>query len=242
MCRHRNVEHHQFVYLSVKRAVVSCNYQVTCTGLIVLQHYGSRVYTVEGRHSWPTPIRATFEKGEMSLAVVVATVSYPGWTYSDCKRKCFTMQLHCGPQRRIIVRVCCSFFYHLLPVSTPPRPRVQEKYDELYRELIYSSSDDSSSGDDGGPAFGLMHLTLTLGSFSLTTLSDDNPIDMFDFIANIGGFWGKCTPPAGQPYVSMYYFSWRQVRGEFHQIPGCLTDTLALRCCFHVLASQRSCS
>lgn len=121
-------------------------------------------------------------------------------------------------------------------MSTPPRLRVQEKYDELYSELIYSSSDDSSSGDNGGPVFGFMYLTLTLGSFSLTTLSDDNPIDMFDFIANIGGFWGKCTPPIGQPYVSMYYFTWRQVRCEFHRLPRCLTDFLAVRYCSHARA------
>ena len=38
-----------------------------------------------------------------------------------------------------------------------------------------------------------MYISIALGSFSLTKLSDDNPINMLDFIANIGGFWGEYT-------------------------------------------------
>lgn len=88
------------------------------------------------------------------------------------------------------VEITTSYYRQHPPRPAPPR--LQEMYDKLYGELIHSSTD-SSSRYDGDPAFGVMHLTLTLGSFSLTTLSDDNPIDMLDFIANIGGFWGECV-------------------------------------------------
>lgn len=66
------------MYVNVKRVVFSCNYQVTCAGLVALQHYGSRVNTMQGKQSWPTPIWATIAKVEMSHAVVVATVLHPG--------------------------------------------------------------------------------------------------------------------------------------------------------------------
>lgn len=70
-------------------------------------------------------------------------------------------------------------------------PRVKQAlYNDIYYYMIGPSSD-SSSSTGGDPAFGLMYLTLALGSFSLTKLSDNNPIDMLDFIANIGGFWGE---------------------------------------------------
>ena len=64
-------------------------------------------------------------------------------------------------------------------------------YEELYYRGLLDSS--SSSSGDWDPSFGYLQLTFTIGSFSLTKLSDDNPIDMLDFIANIGGFWGERT-------------------------------------------------
>ena len=69
---------------------------------------------------------------------------------------------------------------------------MQALYNDIYDNLVGSYYDSSSSiGED--PAFGFMFLYLFLGSFSVTTLSDDNPINIFDFIANIGGFWGEWT-------------------------------------------------
>ena len=49
----------------------------------------------------------------------------------------------------------------------------------------------------GAFTLGALFLTLTLGSFSLTTLKEDNPVDIPDFIASIGGFWGEWMGPAG---------------------------------------------
>ena len=42
-------------------------------------------------------------------------------------------------------------------------------------------------------AIGYLHLTLTQGGFSLTELTDINPIDLATLLGNIGGFWGKIT-------------------------------------------------
>ena len=61
-------------------------------------------------------------------------------------------------------------------------------------DLLYSSSSyySRSFSPLSDIAVGTLLLTLTLGSYSLTELSDDNPMDILDFIANIGGFWGEC--------------------------------------------------
>lgn len=40
-------------------------------------------------------------------------------------------------------------------------------------------------------AVGYLYLILTQGSFSLTELSDNNPLDIGSFLGNMGGFWGK---------------------------------------------------
>lgn len=61
---------------------------------------------------------------------------------------------------------------------------------------MLDSSSTSSSNNDEHPAFGDMFLSLTLGANSLTGLVDENPINIFDFFRNIGGFWGECTSPS----------------------------------------------
>ena len=86
---------------------------------------------------------------------------------------------------------CFAHLDHELLLRTT-HPRVQALYNDIYDDLVGSYYDSSSSiGED--PAFGFMYISIALGSFSLTKLSDDNPINMLDFIANIGGFWGEYT-------------------------------------------------
>lgn len=80
-------------------------------------------------------------------------------------------------------------------------PVVQIVYDELYQSGLLASN--STGG--GNLSFGYLCLGLTLSPFSLTELSDDNPIDMLDFVANIGGFWGECARPSRSNQITCRY-------------------------------------
>ncbi|CAN0456440.1 unnamed protein product, partial [Laminaria digitata] len=40
-------------------------------------------------------------------------------------------------------------------------------------------------------AVGFLYLTLTQGAYSVTEISDINPLDIGNLLGNIGGFWGK---------------------------------------------------
>ena len=80
----------------------------------------------------------------------------------------------------------CRSFVH--PGRARP-PRVQAFLSDS--SITSSFLGDSTSIAGGEPSIGYLFLNVNLGRFSLTKLSDDNPIDMLDFIANIGGFWGE---------------------------------------------------
>lgn len=47
--------------------------------------------------------------------------------------------------------------------------------------------------DNSTYALGFLDISLTQGSYSLTELSDINPLDAGAFLGNIGGFWGEKT-------------------------------------------------
>lgn len=47
------------------------------------------------------------------------------------------------------------------------------------------------TADNSTYAVGYVHLTLTQGGFSLTELTDIDPVDLLTLLGNIGGFWGK---------------------------------------------------
>ena len=97
---------------------------------------------------------------------------------------------------------------------------IRDRYNDIYDDLVGSYYDSSSSiGED--PAFGFMYISIALGSFSLTKLSDDNPINMLDFIANIGGFWGEYTSSSSPVNITRTCLvCWLYYRCENHPRPG----------------------
>lgn len=115
---------------------------------------------------------------------------------------------------------------------------MQALYNYLYDDLVDSCYDSSSSiGAD--PAFHLMYLTLAPGPFSLTTLSEDNPIDMLNFTANVGGFWGKCMSSSSPAQLCRRRITLpgATLDANTTHCPGFSTSTLAIRCLLRVLAS-----
>ena len=70
--------------------------------------------------------------------------------------------------------------------------------DSAYQDSSSYADDDSSyqnttSAAHGNSSFavGYLYLILTQGSFSVTEITDINPLDVGNFVGNIGGFWGK---------------------------------------------------
>lgn len=96
------------------------------------------------------------------------------------------------PRAGVALTLTANSFFTVC--SPPPRPRVQGWYYYI-SDYVFDSSTNSSSSVGENPAFGDLMFTLTQGSFSLMELSEENPIDMFGYIGNIGGFWGECTSP-----------------------------------------------
>ena len=71
------------------------------------------------------------------------------------------------------------------------RAGVQDWYNYIATDVLGTRSSSSSSTGEN-PALGDLLLSLTQGSHSLTGLEDENPLDIFDYLGNIGGFWGEC--------------------------------------------------
>ena len=52
------------------------------------------------------------------------------------------------------------------------------------------------NGDGSSYALGYLFITFTQGAYSLTELTDVNPLDIGTLLGNIGGFWGKLLSPS----------------------------------------------
>ena len=65
---------------------------------------------------------------------------------------------------------------------------------EIDEDSSYQDTTSDTHGN-GSNAFGAIYLTLTQGTFSVTEITDINPLDIGNFLGNIGGFWGKLLAP-----------------------------------------------
>lgn len=134
--------------------------------------------------------------------------------HDSCRNlRCVTNQPVCDRQQRVAPAVGSPCIDHDVLFSTgyllqpPPPARVQTLYGPRYFDHTrYSPS------DGGNLAVGALYITLTQGSLSKTTLSEDDPLDIPEFISSIGGFWGECTGPSGPRKAPVEDFS-RQYLG-----------------------------
>lgn len=101
----------------------------------------------------------------------------------------------------LVLPVLTMMYYPRPVISSRPRPPPPARVQTLYGSKYFDHTQYSPS-DGGNLAVGALYLTLTQGSLSMTTLSEDNPLDIPEFISSIGGFWGECTGPSGPREVS----------------------------------------
>eukprot|EP00904_Undaria_pinnatifida_P004018 jgi/Undpi1/13617/HiC_scaffold_9.g03271.m1 len=105
-----------------------------------------------------------------SRVVVSPDTDFDGQTYVETA-------LTIGKNTRHLLSGESATSYPVLTISTGD-------YVEQIQMDLGSDTDDS-----GSYAIGYLHLMITQGAYSLTELTDVNPLDIGTFLGNIGGFW-----------------------------------------------------
>ena len=96
---------------------------------------------------------------------------------------------------------------HFISTGSPLHASAPFHVQDLYGNTRFNHT--QYSPDDGGDlAVGALFLTLRLGSFSEITLSEVNPLDIPEFISNIGGFWGERAGPSRPSILPANFAAW----------------------------------